>query len=122
MFGGVGGIGVVWKLIFLYILVSHFHTSPYLAVLPIFVLINIHNYILNNSITFKNKKQLSFHNYLEYLGVNLISIGIYFSVYYGLLSINIHYLIASTIAVGFAGIINYVASIKIIWGEKRWQS
>ena len=113
-FGISGGIGLVWKTILLVALVEIFNVSEVLAVIPIFFLISLHNYILNSIWTFKGFKP-GRYGYFRYLLVNAATGVVYFSIYYSFLYIDTYYLYASFLGVGAAGLLNFAASRYGIW-------
>lgn len=113
-FAIVGAMGVGWKTLLLWIGINSYGISEWIIIIPIFFIIFLHNYVLNNYWTFKDF-HIANNGIAKYLGVNLLSATIFFSVYYGFLFMDLHYLIASYLGVGAAALINFAGSRLGVW-------
>lgn len=110
----VGGMGFIWKLVILYILVDLIEMSEYIAVIPVFFVISLHNYLLNSFWTFKGWNSGK-AGYFKYVLLNGATALIYFAVYYMFISIGTHYLMASTLGGGSAALLNFALARFKIW-------
>lgn len=113
-FAIVGFMGVIWKTILLWIGVNNYGISEWIIIIPIFFIIFMHNYTLNNYWSFKNLDRAS-NSIIKYLGINLASGAIFFSVYYVFLFLDVHFLLASYLGVGAAAFINFAGSRLGVW-------
>ena len=117
-FSLVGIMGLVWKSILLYLLVENNIISEQYAIIPIFFVIGIHNYILNNKWTFKDSDPKAFA-LPKYILLNSITFVIYTASYWLLLVLGIQYIISSILAVGLGAVLNFILVRANVWQTKN---
>jgi len=111
-------MGLIWKSILLYLLVENNIISEQYAIIPIFFIIGIHNYILNNKWTFKDSDTKSFA-LPKYILLNSITFVIYTISYWILLALDIQYITSSILAVGLGAILNFILVRSKVWKTKN---
>lgn len=118
-FAFVGATGVVVNLGTLYMLVEYYATNQYFSWLIAVALSILSNFVLNSLITYGDRPVSGILNYAGRLGayylLSLGAIGINFIVYYSLMSLGMHYLIASCAGILFATLINFAFASSVIW-------
>lgn len=111
-FGIVGGLGVIWKTLFLLFFVEVLTIPAVVAIYPTATLVLIHNYEGNRYWTYGNTTKRSWKSFRHYALANGLSLIIYFGFFY-VLNIYMYYLLASISAVGVAGILNFILANKV---------
>jgi len=113
-FGLVGGTGYIFNFALLFFFTDIAGLYYMISAVIAFVVNSVWNYLLNSKLTFRMNGGMK--GYLRYLMATMITRGIYFALLFILTDLTgLHYLVSSTLAVGFCFLINYGLSRKYVW-------